>query len=328
EKGHSVVNCGKENSFGILCRDDGEFAVAHLSVAPAPPTEAEADAVLFPRGDCPAVMAELCCMRSSHEAGAWRTTRLPVRHGGDHLLWWETDAVVPFGGRICWVDYLRGILICDLFSQSPELHYGPLPVNPYDGRWHPDYDFGRTRGNLSLYRTVCVAGHGDGAIKFVDAAHRDLWFYGDDAHHHSASTPPNFITSWTLSSDWRTWTVDGAIEVEKFFDLTTRLSLGCIRPEPPVVDVNDPKTIYLVVKERVCVGAATFVVAADMLSRTLHTPVAYLLRSTMLSCGGGDSYTSSCDLEYNEPFLPCQFSKYLGQDVPDPDTRWDKKSKE
>uniref|UniRef100_A0A0A9BY81 Uncharacterized protein n=1 Tax=Arundo donax TaxID=35708 RepID=A0A0A9BY81_ARUDO len=53
---HEFINRSVRSNIGIMCREDGEFVVAHLKV-----TRKEAD-FLKPR-DCP-VTAELCCMLS------------------------------------------------------------------------------------------------------------------------------------------------------------------------------------------------------------------------------------------------------------------------
>uniref|UniRef100_A0A0A8XSD9 Uncharacterized protein n=1 Tax=Arundo donax TaxID=35708 RepID=A0A0A8XSD9_ARUDO len=294
--GHTFINYDVGNNIGILCReDDGEFAVAHLTV-----TRKKGD-----WSSCP-VTAQLCCMLS--QDGSWRTKCLPIRHGegkGSDLFWWETDVVIPFGDFICWVDYLRGILFCDVFSPNPELRYVTLPVCPYDGRRHPELG---GRGDLFAYRSVSVTK--DGALKFVDAATSDLWF--SPGHFYG----PSAVTSWTLSSDWLTWTEDGMIEVDKFFALTTCLNLPCIQPGFPLVDIKDPQTIYFALKEGLCPNAKALLIPVNMLRKTLGWPIAYALRSS-LSSGEGDSYTASCNLFYNEPFLSCEFSKYLGLDVPD-----------
>lgn len=156
--GHISIDCDT----GIVGRDVDEFAVAHLTL-----TSKE--------GTC-SVTAQVYYLFSKE--GSWRCTkRVPIRYpdgrAGD-LVWWETDAVVTFGESICWVDYLRGMLICDIFSPNLELQYVPLPVTlmraMYIQRWVTD------RGGVSAYRSVCVL-QDDATVKFVDAAiNNNLWF--------------------------------------------------------------------------------------------------------------------------------------------------------
>ncbi|TVU44577.1 hypothetical protein EJB05_04022, partial [Eragrostis curvula] len=293
---HRIINLNSTNHMGILCRDDGEFAVAHLTVTSK-------------RGKitgCP-VTADLCCM-FSHDLGSWRsTTSVPIRYSEDkaeELFWWTTDTVVAFGDHICWVDYLRGILFCDVLSPNPELQYVPLPVNPFDGYY--DERFGG-RGTLSPYRTVCVT-KDDVSIKFVDIAPRDAWFYGRPDY----SAAPSAITSWTLSSDRLTWVKDGDIKADEFADLIKHLDIPDDQPEFPLVDINDPQTIYLVSRDWSfsCPDRKASVLAVNMFSKKIDVPVCYSLRS--LKSSGEDvshSDTTSCNMGNNLPFIPCEFFK-------------------
>ncbi|CAL4919512.1 unnamed protein product [Urochloa decumbens] len=299
--GHPFINYRVGNNIGIVCREEGdEFAVAHLTV-----TQKEGGGNCHEEGAC-RVTAELCYLLNKDD-GSWRTKCLPIRHGegkAEDLNWWETDAVIAFGDSICWVDYLRGMLFCDIFSSKLDLRYVPLPVTPYEGNRHPELG----DRDVFAYRSVCVTQDG-GAIKFVDAATSDLWFYGNPSYSSSPST----ITSWIMSDDKLTWMIDGAIEIHKFFDLTSCLGLPQMQPKFPLVDMKYPQTVYFALKEETCSG--TLLVPVNMFSKILGRPTAYASRSS-LSSDEDESYTSSCNLLYKEPFLPCEFSKFLGLDVP------------
>ncbi|GJM84698.1 hypothetical protein PR202_ga00391 [Eleusine coracana subsp. coracana] len=129
----NVPSCGHTNidqNMGILCTGcHGDFVVAHLLVIPIP--------IEGPKRDCP-VTADLCCtLMSGGECESCTTKRLPIfyAHGeGENLYWWHTDVVVSVSDSvICWVDYLRGILVCDVLSPDPVLLYIQLPVDPYKG---------------------------------------------------------------------------------------------------------------------------------------------------------------------------------------------------
>ncbi|TVU38882.1 hypothetical protein EJB05_12277, partial [Eragrostis curvula] len=276
--GHSFVNT-RANNMGILCRNDEEFVVAHLRVTPKRHDDAG-------RSEC-LVTAELCSRLGKDKDGPWRTVKdVPIRCAegkGEELCWWETDAVVPFGQYLCWVDYLRGILFCDVFSPCPELKYVPLPVDPYKGRINRHFG---GRGPLSAFRSVCVTGDG-GALKFVDVASSRCWFYGRPPHRGNSA-----IRSWTLSTD-------------SFLEF-------------PLVDSKDPHKIYFALREETCLYGKTNLVAVNMLSNKLASLTPYTFGS-FEDCEGDDmdKFTASCNLCYNEPFLPCEFSKYLDLDVPD-----------
>ncbi|CAN6362434.1 unnamed protein product [Urochloa humidicola] len=90
---------------GVLRRGngDGDLLVAHLEVS----------------YDEPRDTAELCVLRLGHHEWVLNQAvpivsdgKLPV---ADAMRRWETDAVVPVGDRLlCFVDYLRGFLLCDM----------------------------------------------------------------------------------------------------------------------------------------------------------------------------------------------------------------------
>jgi hypothetical protein len=99
--------------------------------------------------------ADLCLFRS----GEWSVKRLQIRFrnasevpGELPSLW---NVVVPVGhGLLCWVyPWLDGIVLCDVFEETPRLQYLPLPM---DNIW----------GEPSN-RNVCATAGGD-ALKFVN----------------------------------------------------------------------------------------------------------------------------------------------------------------
>jgi hypothetical protein len=147
---NDTIKFDLRDSIGILCRDDGEFAVAHLTVNLKKGKGKHT-------GGCP-MTADLWCM-FSQDLASWRCTKfLPIHCPEDKaedLIWWETDTVVAFGNFICWVDYLRGILMCDVFSPSPEIQYVPLPVNAYKGWGDPEFG---DKGTLSISMPLCDKG--------------------------------------------------------------------------------------------------------------------------------------------------------------------------
>uniref|UniRef100_K4ALJ1 DUF1618 domain-containing protein n=1 Tax=Setaria italica TaxID=4555 RepID=K4ALJ1_SETIT len=285
--GHAFINFNAGSNTGIVCREENdEFAVAHLTVTPK---EGGGNCALW--STCP-VTAELCYILS--KVGSWRTSSVPIRYGegeAQELIWWQTDAVIAFGDSICWVDYLRGMLFCDVFSPNLELRYVPLPVIPYEGYRHPELG---DRGGVFAYRSVCVTQDG-AAIKFIDAANNNLWFNGNQSG-------PSSITSWILSSDRFTWMQDDTLPWTSSY--ATKM---------PPLDMKYPQIVYFALKEEICSG--TLLVPVNMVSKTLGRRTAYALRSS-LSSDEDESDRTSCNLFYNEPFLPCGFSKFLGLDVP------------
>ena len=73
--------------------------------------------------------------------------------------------------------------------------------------------------------------------------------------------------------------MDGAIEVDKFFDLAKCL-LGLPRVQPmfPLVDMKYPQIVYFALKGKG--GAGTLLVPANMQSKMFGRPIAYELGSS------------------------------------------------
>ncbi|OEL29476.1 hypothetical protein BAE44_0009506 [Dichanthelium oligosanthes] len=102
---------------GMIHRGPGDFAVAELQIA------ADAGTPVL-RVFNPSV--------SDH----WvlKTPRIVPVHPRDdldmeHILWyWDTDAVVPSGTWMCWVDYTASVMLCNLFDDSSEILFLELPM--------------------------------------------------------------------------------------------------------------------------------------------------------------------------------------------------------
>ncbi|CAL4936491.1 unnamed protein product [Urochloa decumbens] len=286
---HTFMNRDTKMNTGILRRESGEFVVAHLTVLPGG------------RGDH-RVTAELCCFFGNK--GSWRRTEcVPIiccdEAEQKHLGWWKTDVVLSFGDFICWVDYFRGILLCDVFSHHPVVKYVPLPVTPYHGNCNPHL---RIRGAPATYRSVSVTNRG-GGIKFVDIAPGDAWFCGG----HGVARLPSHISSWTLTEE-QLWVEDGVVSIKEVFG---RAGLPSSPLECPLVDMIDPDTIYFVLGDDVQDDeqeeqelrdpySQSCLIAVHMKSRTVD-----MISCDIRSFGSSDMYrnTTSCNLYFHEPFI-------------------------
>lgn len=296
---HGVINIDGSRNIGILCRNNGEFVVAHLGGMTSVGDGGSGLPITRP------VAAKLC----KYVGGFWSTNWLRIHHaaGEDQdLCWWETDLAVPFGDSLCWVDYLRGILLCDVFSPIPDFRYVRLPVNPYPGSYDQELAM---RGSMHMYRSVCVTKNG--GMKFVDVASEDTWF---SAGNDIESCPTPFtITSWTLTSDRLSWIKDASLDANVFFSLASNEHLPQIVPEFPLVDMEDPNVIYFTLPLEEGSNDKAAFVALDMVRRTLGLRNTYTLRSTLKP--GDDNSSTSCNLFGNEPFLPFEFSNHLNLDA-------------
>lgn len=101
----------------------------------------------------------------------WEVKDTTARGGkakfGDLRGWWDTHLVLPYRSYLCWVDYFRGIIFCDVNSNSPDLQYLPLPLE-YVPLGCPDPLF------IALpeaYRAVCVTK--GGTMKFINIVRDD-----------------------------------------------------------------------------------------------------------------------------------------------------------
>jgi hypothetical protein len=141
---------------GLICRGDDEFVVADQQLLPA-------DDV----GGAP-LEAQLCMLRS-WSPDHWAVTRPRIHYEkgqAEELSWWETDAVVPCGDSLCYVDFLRGILFADVISERPELRYVRLPVRIPSGN-PADRELGTRGCPHAFFRNVCAT-EGGAVVRFVE----------------------------------------------------------------------------------------------------------------------------------------------------------------
>ncbi|XP_048574085.1 uncharacterized protein LOC125554628 [Triticum urartu] len=163
----------------------------------------------------------------------WEVRRVKVFDGRDKdlaLQCWETDAVVPVGGRfLCWVDYYRGILVGRVLADGGSaLTYVPLPV---DTPW-AEPDHGREFPEAS--RSVCVTA-GD-TVKFV-SVDRGLVFVFT-------------VTIWTpgkARDGGMEWEKDGEFRAAELWAFSGYERLPRVPPEYPVVSMVDPDALCFMV---------------------------------------------------------------------------------
>ena len=84
--------------------------------------------------------------RFSSSTGQWEIKELLIPFDSDKGLYpfvWDTDNVFSFRGLMCWVDYHRGILYSDVFSDHPGLQFVQLPGIEI---WDYSHDYCNTSG--------------------------------------------------------------------------------------------------------------------------------------------------------------------------------------
>uniref|UniRef100_A0A0D3HIL8 DUF1618 domain-containing protein n=1 Tax=Oryza barthii TaxID=65489 RepID=A0A0D3HIL8_9ORYZ len=116
----------------------------------------------------------------------------------------------------------QGLILCDVFDESPKPRYVPLPVS--DGR----------EGCLMADRTVCVT-HGGVTLKFVDI----FPIAAAAAGAPPSASIPFVITTWTLRTNdidttmaTTTWVMDAMIYAAELSSLDVYADLPNIRNTP------------------------------------------------------------------------------------------------
>ncbi|CAN6168157.1 unnamed protein product [Urochloa humidicola] len=186
-------------------------------------------------------VAEL--FRYSSATGRWELMRLSMPAGVGPTLCFETDAVFALGGggRMCWADYHRGVLVLDADAAAggddPALRFVRFPLAKFwDG--FPD-----GRGLPAKYRAACVS---RGRLWFVDV---------DDGRFRRAptrrSSDDGTVTAWTLRTlemEW--WTKEHTLRFGELWSgwKYRRSPLPRSMPGFPMVDRRRADVIHFIVE--------------------------------------------------------------------------------
>ncbi|KAF0895791.1 hypothetical protein E2562_016524 [Oryza meyeriana var. granulata] len=250
---------------GVLRRGEDELAVVQLELG----------------YDTPRSTAELCVLRPGRDY--WELMRLSILHDGEtvgnELSSWHADAVVPIGDRfLCWVDYLRGFLLC-CSTRTPISADGSAAV-----------------GFVSVDRRCC----GGGSVNRSNCPRSVFAFT---------------ITTWTLTIDTMTWTKDGVLDSDELWALPgyEEHRLPRVPAEYPVLSVVDPGVVCLMVSAGHHFSTdgddnpdwRRWIIMVDTRSKTLQCVVRYN------SGNNGDEV----DFFDHLGFIPSEVSSYLKQNA-------------
>ncbi|RLM69890.1 hypothetical protein C2845_PM17G03310 [Panicum miliaceum] len=244
------------NDTAVLRRGEGDHVVAQLEVSYGDAPKAFNPVELESPDYASRIHAELCVLRTG--SGDWELVQAVrivydadmASGGGARLMRdWETEAAFPASDRfLCFVDYLRGVLLCDTAADMGTLRYVPLPVEVPDHVWGGERD--RTRGTRSLSAAAGAAGC---AVWFVSIDPRCCC--GGPGTTWCARGRFAFpVTTWTLSlsagavDEPATWVKDSVLDCEEVWAFPAFRSIPRVRLENPVVSSDDPDVKVWMVK--------------------------------------------------------------------------------
>ncbi|CAL4971865.1 unnamed protein product [Urochloa decumbens] len=289
-------------SLGLWCGggdNQEEFVVAELTVS------------TLNRGRrCTNAFADICFLRASADSdrlgGAWRSMRVEILDQGNpaalHDLWklarWQTHAVIPFQQWLCWIDYQKGILFCDLCNKEPAapsfLWFPPLTSTH------------ETTRNDNIF-------YGGGGVSVVDRG-RALKFVNVTRHDGLSDFT---ITYHTLMLG------DGTMAWKEDYTVTSNdlpadsLPLG--NPMFPQVDIVRPHVVHFLFIE---FGLGAYekmsVLSIDMSTNTVESFYPYVDGNEYLQADD-DECPPTDDPHFimrkslsppSTPFLPCEFPRF------------------
>ncbi|OEL15246.1 hypothetical protein BAE44_0023731 [Dichanthelium oligosanthes] len=288
-------------SMGLLCRGEEEFAVAELQLYKFRLSKVYADIYLFIESGGP-------------EPGKWNSMRVPILLSDNpydtwQLCSWQTDAVIPVDRWLCWIDYCRGILFCDVFRKpAPTVSFLRFPLDKFPGT----YD--RSRACSWLYRGVSAIYAGR-ALKFIDVARHDDIGYG------ALKPGAGFtITCYTLtlgSTVWNTEILGSKVWKEDCTLTSDELWSDGGFPDYlphevlmlPQVDIDRPHVVHFLVSEYRYAMKKMWLVTIDMSSRAVRDYWQYTNGREDIGTEAEEltDERSSCP----RPFLVCEFPKYF-----------------
>jgi hypothetical protein len=287
---------------GIIHRAPGDFAVAELQfVSDVGASTARPELRVF--------------NPSVSDQWVLKTPRIvPVHPRGeldmDHVLWyWDTDAVVPFGTWLCWVDYTTGVMLYNLFdenSESSEILFLELPVKQScinrdevgRGWLEACHALGATKGGdvLKFVRVLTdEAPSPDGIVRPI--------------YHPS---PNRFVvTTWALrlsSGNSVAWQEESSVAADQLRDLDEFDHLPRQLLMYPTVNLDSSGLVSFVLKKEDGVGEI-WLVAIDMMKKTVKSSILYI--KDYDDCTPEENELFERKIQYFEPFLPVEFSKKM-----------------
>ncbi|RCV05792.1 hypothetical protein SETIT_1G111000v2 [Setaria italica] len=288
------------HSLGLWCGDKEEFVVAQLNLCV--PTIGRSRIKAF---------ADICLLRSSDQLGGnWESMRVPILNPSADDLWklsqWQNTAIIPFQRWLCWIDYKRGILFCDVSDKvlAPTVSF----------LWFPEDKPSLTRTRkITMCGTIAgmsVVDHGR-LLKFVKVAR-------DDGLYYEALKPGTGFTitchTLVLAGGSMAWKEDYTVTSGDLPDCYQR---GI--PMHPQVDIDRPHVVHFLFIEFFGLAYEKMsVLSIDMSTKTMVSCYLYMNGNEILRRGDKccqpdvdiDFVISKCLAPSPLPFPACEFPRF------------------
>ncbi|CAL4890458.1 unnamed protein product [Urochloa decumbens] len=296
-------------SLGLWCGGEDkpeELVVAELTV--------------FVLDDYTNAFADICLLRSTFTGdqlgGKWGTMRVPILSTDNDDLWklsrWQTGAIIPFQRWLCWIDYQKGILFCDVSSKVPTISFLWFPLDT------SSYPLTTTTCNI-FYGGVSVVDHGR-LLKFVNVARNDGLVY--EALKPGTGFTITCHTLVVLGGDGSMgWKEDYTITSD---ELRGQLTLDGGIPMFPRVDMYRPHVVHFHYIEFGCGRALEkmWVLSVDMSTKTVESFYLYMDvnvyrkmddKARLQINDDADFMRSTCLHRTPSPFIPCEFPRFISR---------------
>jgi hypothetical protein len=225
---------------------------------------------------------------------------LEQSNGGQFPTLLSIDDVLAFDRRfLCWVDYLRGVVLCDFSDlNSLVLQFVPFPGGE-------EYSM-KERCLAERFRHVSFS---QGIMHFVHI---------DNEYHekiHDGWLPQN-ITIWTLNmrdGNFKFgWKLHREINLDCLWKQNTYKKLGmcpCL-PEFPVICAKEPDALCCLLRDEQ-LSTQPWMIMIDMNHAYLRSCTKYINQQPYHGAMNEKDVKAHQNFFYNVPLLPTVFSKYL-----------------
>ncbi|CAO2189821.1 unnamed protein product [Urochloa humidicola] len=270
------------------------------------------------------VFADICLLRNTFSPtyrnrydGMWESMRVEILSADnpdDHDLWllscWHTEAIIPFREWLCWIDYNRGILFCDMSLPIPTVSFLKFPLDKF-----PPTSTRIATGNYQ-YRGVSVIAN-DRELKFVDIARDDGIPFGalEPGTGFTITCHTLALGDGTISS--MKWELDYRVTSSELWD-TNKDRLPHDILMFPRVDIYKPHVVHFLYIEFGYVRKNMWAVSIDMITKTMESLSLHINRKDGLQ--SDFIWTKKKSMLHDligkksrkpTPFLVCEFPRFL-----------------